>query len=110
MTFPTPLVNVTFAVAPRVPLWPLVALKKPLAELVLSVSVVVPVLVVLLPNWSLSWSPSAMLVLAETPTEPGVGVMTTWVGVAPMIVSVWVPVWRPLAPAESVGEPAVVSA
>ena len=73
--------------APRVPLAPLVVAKKPLAEALLSVSVVVPTLVVLLPNWSSSWRPSAMLVVAEALAEAGVGVMTTWVAVPGLLVS-----------------------
>ena len=91
MTFPTPLVKVTFAVAPRVPPAPFVLAKKPLAEALLSVSVVVPVLVVVLPNWSSSWRPSATLVVAEALAEAGVGVMTTWVAVPPVMVTVVVP-------------------
>ena len=43
----------------------MVVAKKPLVELELSVSVVVPVLVVALPYWSSSWRPSVMLVVPE---------------------------------------------
>ena len=66
---------------------PLVVEKKPLAELLLKVSVVVPVLVVALPYWSSSWRPSATSVLFDTVAVPGVGVMATCVGPAAVLVS-----------------------
>ena len=91
MTFPTPLVKVTFAVAPRVPPAPFVLAKKPLAEALLSVSVVVPVLVALLPYWSTSWRPSTTLVVAEALAEPGVGVMTTSPAAPGLMATVAVP-------------------
>ena len=92
--------KVTFAVAPRVPPAPLVLAKKPLAEALLSVSVVVPVLVVVLPNWSSSWRPSVMLVVAEALAEVGVGVMTTWVAGPGLLVSMKFTVLVPVAEAE----------
>ena len=82
---------VTFTGAARVPVPPLVAAKKPLAELVLSASVVVPVLVALLPNVSTSWRPSVMLVVAEATAVVGAGVMATLVAAPALIVTVVVP-------------------
>ena len=91
MAVPTPLAKVTVALAPRVPPDPVVVAKKPLVELELSVSVVVPVLVVALPNWSTSWRPSLTLVVADAVAVPGVGVMTTRAGAPGLIVTVVVP-------------------
>ena len=67
---------------PRVPGRPFAVAKKPLGELVLSVSVSTGVFgfVVALLYWSSSCSPSLMLVVADTPAVFGVGVTTTWVG------------------------------
>ena len=57
------------------------ALKTPLDELVLRESEMPPVpAVALLPYWSASWKPSAVLVVDEALGVVGVGVITTWVG------------------------------
>ena len=105
---PVPLAKATVAVA--LPEALLLALKKPLVELVLNAKETpLDPAVVLLPNWSTSWRPSATSVVVDTPAEAGVAARVTLTGVAPLIVSVCEPVWRPLAAAESVGEPAVVS-
>ncbi len=71
---------------------PLVAAKKPLAELVLSVSVSgAPVFVVALPYWSSSRRLSATAVVFDAVAVIGAGEMATWVGVPAVIVTVVVP-------------------
>jgi len=67
----------TVAAAPSVPVAPLEVEKKPLDDEVLTVSDVVPLLVVLFPYWSLSWNPRAMFVVLEADADDGVGVMAT---------------------------------
>ncbi len=84
--------------------------KKPLVELELSVSVVVPVLVVALPYWSSSWRPSVMLVVADVVAVVGVGVMRTLVAAPAALVSEKVTVLVPVAEAVMVSAPAVVLA
>ena len=74
-----------------------------------SVSAVVLGFVVGLLYWSSSCSPSLMLVVLDTPSVFGVGVMTTWVGGPAVIVSACVPGARPDAAAVIVGAPATVS-
>jgi hypothetical protein len=83
------LANVTLRVAD--PLAPLVAAKKFVVGGELRVSVVVPVLVVLFPNWSSSWRPSATLVVLLAVADDGLGVMATWVAVPPVMVTLVVP-------------------
>jgi hypothetical protein len=58
---------------------------------VLRESVVVPVLVVLFPNWSSSWRASAMLVVLLVDAEDGLGVMATLVAVPAVMVTLVVP-------------------
>jgi len=70
-------VNDTLIVPPRVPLVPLEVAKKPMADEVLRVSVVVPLLVALFPNWSWSWRLSVTLVVLLAVAEGGLGVMAT---------------------------------
>jgi hypothetical protein len=84
------LANVALIVADP-PVAPLVAAKKSVVGGELRVSVVVPVLVVLFPNWSSSWRPSAMLVVALAVADDGLGVMATWVAVPPVMVTLVVP-------------------
>ena len=65
-------------------------------------------LVMALPNWSSTVTPTLNAVPAET--EDGGAVVTTSLFSGPgLIVSACVPVWRPLEAAEIVGEPAFVS-
>jgi hypothetical protein len=100
------LANVTLIVED--PLAPLVAAKKSVVGGELRVSVVVPVLVVLFPNWSSSWRPSATLVVALAVADDGLGVMATWVAVPAVMVSLWVALASD-PEAVMVGVPAMVS-
>jgi hypothetical protein len=57
------------------PLAPFVVAKKPWDDEVLKARVVVPLLVVALPNWSSSWRASAVLVVALAGVDEGLGVI-----------------------------------
>jgi hypothetical protein len=72
---PVPLVKLTLAVPPGMPL---PVLKNPLPDDVVNDSVVVPVLVVGLPYWSSSWKLSWMSVVELADAEVGLGVIATW--------------------------------
>ena len=88
MAVPTPLAKVTLTGVFKVPVPPLALEKNSLVEVELTESVMPPEpAVVLLPKASWSWKPNLTFVVVEAAAEVGVGVIATWAGVPPVIVT-----------------------